>query len=196
PFPLRGYHRRNRQPTEERPMKHRIARASRPASARARRSLTRALAAGALVLAGAAPFATAPAAAQSWPTKPIRFVVPYPPGGPLDSVARALAEALREPLGQTVLVDNRPGAGGNLGADNVAKSAPDGYSIVMGAVATHAINPYLFVKMPYDANRDFAPVTRVATVPNVLVMNPETARELGIGSVKDLVAHARSHPGK
>jgi len=177
-------------------MKSRIARASRPATAPARRTVTRALAAGALALAGAAPFALAPAAAQSWPSKPIRFVVPYPPGGPLDSVARGLAESLREPLGQTVVVENRPGAGGNLGADNVAKSAPDGYSIVMGAVATHAINPYLFAKMPYDANRDFAPVTRVATVPNVLVMNPETARELGIGSVKDLVAYARSHPGK
>ena len=177
-------------------MRNRIARDSRPASALARRSVTRALAAGALMLASAAPFTMAPAAAQAWPAKPIRFVVPYPPGGPLDSVARALAESLREPLGQTVVVENRPGAGGNLGADNVAKSAPDGYSIVMGAVATHAINPYLFAKMPYDANRDFAPVTRVATVPNVLVMNPETAKELGIGSVKDLIAYARSHPGK
>jgi len=178
-------------------MTDRFARISpRPATASARRSLTRALAAGALMLASAAPFTMAPVAAQAWPSKPIRFVVPYPPGGPLDSVARALAEALREPLGQTVVVENRPGAGGNLGADNVAKSAPDGYSIVMGAVATHAINPYLFAKMPYDANRDFAPITRVATVPNVLVMNPETAKELGVGSVKDLIAYARSHPGK
>ncbi|MCM5570188.1 tripartite tricarboxylate transporter substrate binding protein [Burkholderiaceae bacterium FT117] len=163
-----------------------------------RRALSRAVAAGALglALAGAAPFAAAPAAAQEWPTKPIRFVIPYPPGGPLDLVGRALAEALREPLGQPVVVENRPGAGGNLGADNVAKSAPDGYSIVMGAVATHAINPYLYAKMPYDANRDFAPITRVAMVPNVLVMNPDTAKDLGIGSVADLIAYARKNPGK
>jgi tripartite-type tricarboxylate transporter receptor subunit TctC len=163
---------------------------------RSRRSLALALVAGAFTLAGMAPFAAAPALAQNWPTKPVRFVVPYPPGGPLDQVARALAEALHTPLGQTVVVENRPGAGGNLGADNVAKSAPDGYSIVMGAVATHAINPYLYARMPYDANRDFAPVTRVATVPNVLVMNPETAAELRIGSVGDLVTYARRHPGK
>ncbi|MBN9426682.1 MAG: tripartite tricarboxylate transporter substrate binding protein [Burkholderiales bacterium] len=136
------------------------------------------------------------AAAQEWPTKPIRFVVPYPPGGPLDQVARALAEKLREPLGQPVVVENRTGAGGNIGADLVAKSAPDGYSIVMGAVATHAINPYLFAKMPYDANRDFAPVTRVATVPNVLVLNPDTADRLGIRSVADLIRYARANPGK
>ena len=173
-----------------------IALALRRPPLKSRRSLTLALVAGALTLAGAAPFVATPALAQSWPTKPVRFVVPYPPGGPLDQVARALAEALHAPLGQTVVVENRPGAGGNLGADNVAKSAPDGYSIVMGAVATHAINPFLYARMPYDANRDFAPVTRVATVPNVLVMNPETAAELRIGSVGDLVAYARRHPGK
>ncbi len=111
-------------------------------------------------------------------------------------MARALAERLREPLGQPVVVENRRGAGGNIGADNVAKSAPDGYSIVMGAVATHAINPYLYAKMPYDANRDFEAVTRVATVPNVLIMNPDTARKYGIDSVSDLIAFARKNPGK
>src|SRR5690606_29057618 len=137
-----------------------------------------------------------PAAAQAWPARPIRFVVPYPPGGPLDQVARALAEKLREPLGQPVVVENRPGAGGNIGADLVAKAAPDGYSIVMGAVATHAINPYLYAKMPYDANRDFTPITRVATVPNVLVLNPQTAERLGIRSLRDLIAYARKNPGK
>ncbi len=142
------------------------------------------------------PFPTAALAQAPWPSRPIRFVVPYPPGGPLDQVARALAEKLRDPLGQPVLVDNKPGAGGNLGADLVAKSAPDGYSIVMGAVATHAINPYLFAKMPYDANRDFSPVIRLAVVPNVLVMNPEAAGRLGIGSVADLIAYARRYPGK
>jgi tripartite-type tricarboxylate transporter receptor subunit TctC len=138
----------------------------------------------------------APALAQPWPARPIRFVVPYPPGGPLDQVARALAEKLREPLGQPVVVENRPGAGGNIGADLVAKAAPDGYAIVMGAVATHAINPYLYAKMPYDANRDFTPVTRVATVPNVLVMNPQTAERLGVHSLGDLIAYARKNPGK
>lgn len=145
----------------------------------------------ALVFTGAAP-----ALADQWPSRPIRFVVPYPPGGPLDQVARALAEKLREPLGQPVVVENRPGAGGNIGADLVAKAAPDGYSIVMGAVATHAINPYLYAKMPYDANRDFTPITRVATVPNVLVLNPQTAERLGIRSLRDLIAYARKNPGK
>lgn len=145
----------------------------------------------ALVCTGAAP-----ALAQPWPARPIRFVVPYPPGGPLDQVARALAEKLREPLGQPVVVENRPGAGGNIGADLVAKAAPDGYAIVMGAVATHAINPYLYAKMPYDANRDFTPITRVATVPNVLVMNPQTAERLGVHSLGDLIAYARKNPGK
>ena len=137
-----------------------------------------------------------PAAAQAWPARPIRFVVPYPPGGPLDQVARALAEKLREPLGQPVVVENRPGAGGNIGADLVAKASPDGYAIVMGAVATHAINPYLYARMPYDANRDFTAITRVATVPNVLVLNPQTAERLGIGSLGDLIAYARRNPGK
>lgn len=151
---------------------------------------------GALLLAGALMAPAAPALAQSWPARPIRFVVPYPPGGPLDQVARALAEQLRGPLGQPLAVENRPGAGGNIGADLVAKAPPDGYAIVMGAVATHAINPYLYAKMPYDANRDFAPITRVATVPNVLVMNPQTAERLGVRSLGDLIAYARKNPGK
>jgi tripartite-type tricarboxylate transporter receptor subunit TctC len=151
---------------------------------------------GALLLAGALTVPAAPALAQAWPARPIRFVVPYPPAGPLDQVARALAEQLRGPLGQPLTVENRPGAGGNIGADLVAKTAPDGYAIVMGAVATHAINPYLYAKMPYDANRDFAPVTRIAIVPNVLVLNPATAENLGVRSVGDLIAYARRNPGK
>jgi tripartite-type tricarboxylate transporter receptor subunit TctC len=104
----------------------------------------------------------------------LRLVVPYPPGGPLDVVARALAERVKDSLG-TVVVDNKPGAGGNLGADLVAKAAPDGQTIVMGAVATHAINPWLYSRMPYDPLRDFTPITRVAQVPNVVVLNAETA---------------------
>ena len=135
----------------------------------------------------------APAFAQS--PKPIRLIVPYPPGGPLDIVARALAEKVKDSLG-TVVVENKPGAGGNLGADLAAKAAPDGATIVMGAVATHAINPWLYTKMPYDALRDFTPITGVAQVPNVLVMNPETADKLGVKSVADLVAYAKKNPGK
>jgi tripartite-type tricarboxylate transporter receptor subunit TctC len=95
-----------------------------------------------------------------------------------------------------VVVENRPGAGGNLGADACAKAAPDGTTIVMGAVATHAINPWLYAKIPYDPIRDFTPITLVAQVPNVLVMNAETATRLGIGSVADLVAYAKRNPGK
>jgi len=135
----------------------------------------------------------APAFAQS--PKTIRLIVPYPPGGPLDIVARALAEKVKDSLG-TVIVENKPGAGGNLGADLAAKAAPDGATIVMGAVATHAINPWLYTKMPYDALRDFTPITGVAQVPNVLVMNPETADKLGVKSVADLVAYAKKNPGK
>ncbi|HEY0821062.1 MAG TPA: tripartite tricarboxylate transporter substrate binding protein [Rhizobacter sp.] len=137
--------------------------------------------------------ACSPAFAQS--PKPIRLVVPYPPGGPLDIVARALADKAKDSLG-TVIVDNKPGAGGNLGADLVAKSAPDGHTIVMGAVATHAINPWLYTRMPYDALRDFTPLTGVAQVPNVLVMNPQTAARLKIANVADLVAYAKANPGK
>ena len=128
-------------------------------------------------------------------TKPIRLIVPYPPGGPLDIVARALADKVHDSLGN-VIVDNRPGAGGNLGADAAAKAAPDGTTIVMGAVATHAINPWLFAKMPYDALRDFTPITGVAQVPNVLVMNAQNADRLGIRTVADLVAYAKKNPGK
>ncbi len=132
----------------------------------------------------------------AYPSKPIKLVVPYPPGGPLDQVARLLGEKLREPLGQPIVVENKAGAGGNIGADSVAKASPDGYTLVMGAVATHAINPALFAKMPYDANRDFTPITRVAIVPNVLVMNPETADRLAIKSLKDLLRYAKANPGK
>lgn len=143
----------------------------------------------------------APAGAQAqathpYPSKPIRFVVPYPAGGPLDTVARAIGDKLKDALGQPVVVENRPGAGGNLGADYAARQPADGYTIVMGAVATHAINPTLFSKMPYDPVKDFAPITLVADVPNVLVMHPGKAAELHIESVRDLVEYARKNPGK
>ena len=145
-------------------------------------------------LAAALLFAS-PARAQPANPRITRLVVPYPPGGPLDVVARVLAAAVKDSLG-VVLVDNKPGAGGNLGADLVAKAAPDGLTLVMGAVATHAINPWLFAKLPYDPVRDFTPITQVAAVPNVLVMNTEIAQKLGIHSLRDLVAHARKNPGQ
>jgi tripartite-type tricarboxylate transporter receptor subunit TctC len=127
--------------------------------------------------------------------RPIRLIVPYPPGGPLDIAARALADKVKDSLG-VVVVENRPGAGGNVGADLVAKAAADGSTIVMGAVATHAINPWLYSKMPYKALADFTPITLVAQVPNVLVMNTEVAQRLGIGSVRDLVAYAKKNPAR
>ena len=133
------------------------------------------------------------AAAQTG--KPIRLIVPYPPGGPLDIVARALAEKVQPVLG-TVIVDNRPGAGGNLGADIAAKAAPDGTTLVIGAVATHAINPWLFKNLPYDPIRDFTPITNIAQVPNVLVMNTQAADKLGIRTVADLIGYAKKNPGK
>ncbi len=142
--------------------------------------------------------ATAAVLASPWAraqARTLRLVVPYPPGGPLDIAARLLAERVKDSLG-TVVVENRPGAGGNLGADLVAKAAPDGQTLVMGAVATHAINPWLYRKMPYDALRDFTPITLVAQVPNVLVVNAETAARLRINSLADLVGYARAHPGK
>jgi tripartite-type tricarboxylate transporter receptor subunit TctC len=136
-----------------------------------------------------------PAGAQNFPARPIRLVVPYPPGGPLDTAARALAERVKDSLG-VIVVENRPGAGGNVGVDYVAKQPADGYTLVIGAVATHAINPWLFAKLPYDPVKDFAPVTLIAHVPNVLVMTPETASKLGVNSLADLIAFARKNPGK
>ncbi len=112
-----------------------------------------------------------PAQAQAYPVRPVRLVVPFPPGGSLDITGRPLAQKLTEMWGQTVVVENRPGAGGNIGADLVAKSPPDGYTILMGALSTHAVNPNLYAKMPYDAAKDFAPITLIAITPNVLVVN-------------------------
>ncbi|AOB28547.1 MULTISPECIES: Bug family tripartite tricarboxylate transporter substrate binding protein [Bordetella] len=157
----------------------------------------RALLGGALAVAAGLSW-TVPAVAQgdAFPTKPLRFVVPYPPGGPLDSMARLLAEKVRESLGQPIIVENRSGAGGNIGADLVAKAAPDGYTLVMGAVATHAINPWLFANLPYDPVKDFAPVTIVASVPNVLVMNLEFAEKNNIQNLGDLLAYAKKNPGR
>ncbi len=146
-----------------------------------------------VVLAAAAIMLAATSASAQ--TKPIRLIVPYPAGGPLDIVARLLADHAKASLG-VIVIENRPGAGGNLGADAAAKSAADGNTIVMGAVATHAINPWLYAKMPYDALNDFTPITLVAQVPNVLVMNAQSAQRLGIASVRDLVLYAKKNPGR
>jgi tripartite-type tricarboxylate transporter receptor subunit TctC len=144
--------------------------------------------------------ALATAAALSSPAvlaqaKPIRLIVPYAAGGPIDVTARLLAERVKDSLG-TVIIENKPGGGGNIGADAVAKAAPDGLTIGISAVATHAINPWLFSKMPYDAAKDFAPITQMVRVPNVLVMNAETATRLKINTLADLIAYAKANPGR
>ena len=128
-------------------------------------------------------------------SRTIRLVVPYAAGGPIDITARALAERVKDSLG-TVVVDNRPGAGGNIGADAVAKAAPDGLTIGIAATATHAVNPWLYKKMPYNAATDFAPITQMVRVPNVLVMNSEVAQRLKINTLPDLIAYAKVNPGK
>ena len=136
------------------------------------------------LLATAALVALAPLAgfgAEPFPGKQIRFVVPYPPGGPLDTVARLLGQKVSAQHQAPGRVDNVPGAGGNIGAGVVARAAPDGYTILMGAVATHAINPTLYSTIPYNAEKDFIAVTQLASTPNVLVVNPAVAGELGRG---------------
>jgi len=130
-------------------------------------------------------------AADRWPDRPIHFVVPYPAGGPLDAVARLTAQKVSADLGQPIVVENRPGAGGNIGAEYVARAAPDGYTLLLGAVATHAINPTLYAHIPYDAQKDFEPVTQIASTPNVLIVNPS----LPVHSVREFIAYAKAHPG-
>ena len=137
-------------------------------------------------------FAGVAAAQNIYPAKPIRFVVPFPAGGPLDIVARSIGQELTKGWGQPVIVDNRPGAGGNIGADFVAKSDADGYTILMGAVSTHAINVTLYAKLPYDPLKDFAPITLITTVPNVLVLHPSVPAK----NVKELIAIAKAKPGQ
>lgn len=127
--------------------------------------------------------------------QPIRLIVPYAPGGPLDVTARMLAERVRDTLG-VVIVENKPGAGGNIGVDAIAKAAPDGKTIGLAAVATHAVNPWLYKKLPFDAGKDFAGITQMVSVPNVLVVNAQRAKDLNIQSIEDLVAYGKANPGK
>jgi len=146
----------------------------------------------ALLLAAAALAAPAVAGAQAYPSRPVKLVVPFPPGGSLDITGRLIAQRLTDMWGQAVVVENKPGAGGNIGADFVAKAAPDGYTILLGALSTHAVNPNLYAKMPYDAVRDFAPITLIATTPNVLVVNAATP----VGNVREFIAWTKANPGK
>ncbi|TEA79125.1 Bug family tripartite tricarboxylate transporter substrate binding protein [Allopusillimonas ginsengisoli] len=133
--------------------------------------------------------------AADYPSKPIQFIVPYSAGGPLDGTARLLAEKAQADLGP-IVVENKPGAGGNIGAAYVAKTNPDGYTLMMGAVAINAINPWLYEKLSFDPIKSFEPVTLVASVPNVLIVNKEFAQANGIDSVQNLIDYARQHDGQ
>jgi tripartite-type tricarboxylate transporter receptor subunit TctC len=134
-------------------------------------------------------------AASAQAARTLRVIVPFAAGGPIDLTVRMLVEKARESLG-TVIVENRPGAGGGIGVAAVARAAPDGQTIGVAAVAMHAINPWLFAKLPYDPIRDFAPIVQMVRIPNVLVINTETAERLRIGSLRDFIAYARANPAR
>jgi len=155
---------------------------------RRRATIARLAAGGAALLVGVAPAR----AADAFPSKPVRIVVPFTPGGSTDILARAIGQKLAETWGQPVVIENKPGAGGNVGVDYVAKSPPDGHTIVMGHIGTFAANPALYHPLPYDPIRDFAPITQVAKVPNVLVVGPAIPAR----SFAEFVAYAKANPGK
>jgi tripartite-type tricarboxylate transporter receptor subunit TctC len=146
--------------------------------------------------AGSAAIALPAWAQGAWPSKPVRIVVPFAAGGTTDILARAIAPELSKAFGQQFFVENRAGAGGNVGAEIVAHSAADGYTLLMGTVGTHGINRALYPKLPYDPIKDFAPITMVAGVPNVMEMQTEKAQALGIANVRDFIKYAKDHPGK
>ncbi len=154
----------------------------------ARRTVLRAVAAATM---GAA-LLPAAFAADNYPSKPITIVVPFVAGGTTDILARVVGQSLSTELGQTVIVDNRAGAGGNIGGQFAARAPADGYTLFMGTVGTHAINEWLYKKMPFSPNKDFAPLTRVANVPNLLVANPNQPFK----TVKELIDYAKANPGK
>ncbi len=135
-------------------------------------------------------------AQNAWPNRTVKIIVPFAPGGTTDILARVMGVELTKSLGQTVIVENKAGAGGNVGTDAVAKSVPDGATLLMGTVGTHGINKALYPKLSFDPEKDFAPVTLVAAVPNVLVINTERAKVMGINKVSDLIAYAKRNPGK
>src|SRR6266404_4584472 len=134
------------------------------------------------------PMLAVAARAQAWPAKPIKIIVPFPPGQSTDILARVMADQLTKALGQQVIAENRPGAGGSIGADAAAKAAPDGYTLLMVTISTHGIAPALYPKLPYDAQKDFAPIANIGLTPQVLMASPKS----GIESVKDLIAKAKA----
>jgi tripartite-type tricarboxylate transporter receptor subunit TctC len=146
----------------------------------------------ALGVAGLALAAAMPAAAADYPDHPIKMIVAYPPGGATDVMARAVAQRLGERLKQSVVVDNRPGASGQIGSDVVAKSPPDGYTLIFTAADTHSINPHVYPKITYDAKRDFVPIAQVGYLPMALIVNPQVKAT----NVKEFVALAKAQPGK
>ena len=149
-----------------------------------------------LAAATAAGSAALPGPAGAQPsTRTTRIIVPFAAGGAIDVTARVIAEAARGALGN-IVIENKPGGGGGIGVDMVAKAPPDGLTLGIAAVAMHAINPWLFAKLPYDPIKDFAPITQMVRIPNVLVMNADTARRLGIATLQDFLAYARANPGK
>jgi tripartite-type tricarboxylate transporter receptor subunit TctC len=151
----------------------------------------------ALAASAAIAFAATPSWAQStWPNKPVRIVVPFAAGGTTDILARAIAPELSKAFGQQFIVDNRAGAGGNVGAEIVARAPNDGYTLLMGTVGTHGINRALYPKLPFDPIKDFVPITLVAAVPNVMEMNADKAKALNIRNVQDFIKYAKANPGK
>ncbi|MNS43205.1 Tripartite tricarboxylate transporter family receptor [compost metagenome] len=168
-----------------------ISRSSSSVTSSTRRFALVATAAATLALLGGTAHAQA-----TWPTKPVRIVVPFAAGGTTDILARAVAPELSKAFGQQFIVDNRAGAGGNVGAEIVARSPNDGYTLLMGTVGTHGINRALYPKLPFDPIKDFVPITLVAAVPNVMEMNAEKAKSLNIRNVQDFLKYAKANPGK
>lgn len=145
-----------------------------------------------ILVAAAAAFACVATHADTWPTRPVKIIAPAPPGGPYDYIARALAEGLQRSLGQPFIVENRAGAGGTIGVEAAAKSAADGYTLVVGSTGPMSVAPGMFSKLRYDPVKDFAPITRLVKMPGYLVVHPN----LGVGNVKDFLAKVRTNPGK
>jgi tripartite-type tricarboxylate transporter receptor subunit TctC len=144
-----------------------------------------------IVALALAAFASA-ANAQAWPSKPIKWIVPFAPGGTTDILARTISEKLSQALGQPVIIENKPGAGGGVGAEFTAKAPADGYTIMGGTISTHAINASLYKSLPYDPIKDFAPITLIARVPNMLVVNPDVPAK----NVAELIALMKANPAK
>src|SRR6266581_5894882 len=157
-----------------------------------RRGGLAALLLAALIATGASGQTASTGSAQTYPSRPVRLIVPFPPGGSTDILSRALGQKLAEGLGQPVLIDNRPGAGGSIGSEAAAKAAPDGYTLVMGQLGPLAVSPAIYKNLPYDPVKSFAPVSLMAMVPSVLVVNPQVPA----ASAAELIAYARANPGK